>query len=173
MSNLPVGKSDYDRFGEAFAKSRKNMEWPEIDAFIGILSDLRAEISDGPIRILEAGSGSGRFFSMLRNRMPEFEYVGFDSSSVLLNSAKKDFPDGKFVLADMRSAADFDEITENAPYHAVVAIASFHHLLTEGDRSKALSEFRKVLLPNGLFLMTGWNLLSTSNSSKYDRYREA
>ncbi len=105
--------------------------------------------------------------------MPEFEYVGFDSSSVLLNSAKKDFPDGKFVLADMRSAADFDEITGNGPYHAVVAIASFHHLLTEEDRSKALSEFRKVLLPNGLFLMTGWNLLSTSNSSKYARYREA
>ncbi len=173
MSNFLIGKSDYDRFGEAFARSRKNMEWSEIDGFVAILSSLRAEISNGPIRILEAGSGSGRFFSALSNRMPEFEYVGFDSSAVLLNSAKKDFPNGKFALADMRSASACKEITENGPYHAVVAVASFHHLLTEGDRAKALSEFRKVLFPNGLFLMTGWNLLSASNLLKYARYREA
>ncbi len=172
MSNSLAGNSSYDAFGEAFAKSREEMEWPEIDDFIKILSTEQSKLQNLPIRILEAGSGSGRFLSFLKRKMSGFEYVGFDSSSVLVNSARKKFPEAKFALADMRKASDSIEIAQNAPYHAVVAVASFHHLLSVQERSEALSEFRRLLVPGGRLLMTNWNLFSALNRSKYARYRD-
>lgn len=49
----------------------------------------------------------------------------------------------------------------------VFAIASFHHLMTQQDRSKTLELIRSVLRPEGYLLMTNWNLLSQSNLKKY------
>ena len=37
MSNEPMTISDYDAFGEAFAKTRKGMGWPEVEYFVSRL----------------------------------------------------------------------------------------------------------------------------------------
>lgn len=104
---------------------------------------------------------------------PNFEYLGVDASKILVSVAKKDFPNRNFRAGDMRNLRTVPEIREGEKFDAVFAVASFHHLLTEEDRRKALDEFASVLAPNGMLLMTNWNLLSASNLAKYGKRRDS
>lgn len=72
----------------------------------------------------------------------------------------------------MREIANLPEILEKAPYDAIIAVASFHHLLDSSDRVSTLRAFARILSPGGLLLMTNWNLFSASNTVKYASYRE-
>lgn len=142
MSNVPVSESYYDAFGEAFARSRKGMGWQELDVFCELLK----KASSRPC-VLDVGCGSGRLLEQLAAHFSDFRYVGADSSRVLVNVARNDHPDKAFSVADMREVSKSPEVRAAAPFDAVFAVASFHHLLTVQDRRSALKEFASVLTP--------------------------
>lgn len=53
MSNVSFEKSDYDAFGASFARTRKGMEWQEVDRFCELLK------SRNPTpNVLDVGCGS-------------------------------------------------------------------------------------------------------------------
>lgn len=144
------------------------MGWQEVDDFCERLKSLN------PVpNVLDVGCGSGRLLEQLERHFQDFRYVGADSSRILANVAAKDYPDRIFAVADMRSVSESPEVRASAPFDAVFAVASFHHLLTVPDRKKALKEFASVLAPHGILMMTNWNLLSASNLAKYGKYRDA
>lgn len=140
MSNLPSEKTDYDAFGEAFARTRKGMGWQEVDRFCERLKHRASNPN-----VLDVGCGSGRLLEQLDVHFSDFRYVGTDSSRVLINVAAKDFPNRTFAVADMREVASHPKVRSDAPFDAVFAVASFHHLLTASDRAVALREFASVL----------------------------
>ncbi|MFZ3232968.1 MAG: class I SAM-dependent methyltransferase [Patescibacteria group bacterium] len=142
MSNVPSGKTDYDAFGKAFARTRKGMGWQEVDLFCE-----RLKIRNPKPNVLDVGCGSGRLLEQLSVHFSDFRYVGTDSSRVLVNVASKDFPNRTFALADMREVTNHPKVRADAPFDAVFAVASFHHLLTVSDRVAALKEFSSVLAP--------------------------
>ncbi len=158
---------EYDAFAETFARSRKTMEWLEIRTAVRTCSEM---VPQG-VRpaVLDVGCGSGRLVPALSEAFPGgFSYVGTDVSEGMLRQARKTFPDFDFQWADMRDLATF----RSGAFHAVFAIASLHHLLSPEDRSRAFAEAFRVLVPDGTFALTCWNLLSESNVSKYgDRRR--
>lgn len=47
----------------------------------------------------------------------------------------------------MREVADHPKVRADAPFDAVFAVASFHHLLSVSDRAAALKQFASVLTP--------------------------
>lgn len=163
---MTAEKSEYDAFAPAFARSRTGLSWPEVDELL----DAVPVSGDGPIRILDAGCGSGRLYPILAARFGNrLEYRGFDLSAVLVGLAKKSHPDGNFRVGDLRNPESY--LPPSGGFRTVFAIASFHHLLRREERSGAFACVFGALAPGGVFAMTNWNLLSESNMSKYGKYR--
>ena len=126
---MPV---DYNIFAKSFAKSRKNMNWEEIEYFFSFLTWIDDEI-------LDIGCGSGRFLELYRKcfwHLP-YKYLWVDLSQWLLDEAKKMFPDQKFIQWNM---LDINWIIEEESFNNIFLIASFHHLENIEDRVKVLQQ---------------------------------
>jgi trans-aconitate methyltransferase len=163
-----MSHAEYDQFSETFARSRKSMEWPEVDALVETFRKNFRVDEGGRPKILDVGCGSGRLVPVLERAFPGgFDYLGTDVSVGMLREAKKAHSEYRFEKADMRELADNAIVRGKKPFDAVFAIASFHHLLAERDQLEALSGFRNLLVPGGFLAMTCWNLLSVSNMAKY------
>ncbi|MBP8017167.1 class I SAM-dependent methyltransferase, partial [Candidatus Gracilibacteria bacterium] len=123
----------YDNFSETFSKSRKNMNWPEIEYMIDFIKNSESIKTIKKISILDVGCGNGRLLKFLNNSGLNFDYTGIDSSSGMINEAKKEFPNNKFIVLDM---IKLDKLKEK--FDIVFFIASFHHIFSEQDREKIL-----------------------------------
>lgn len=163
-----MNNDNYDHFAVTFAKSRKNMAWPELDT---ILDDIEKH---NFTKILDVGCGSARFlefFYKKNNAFPEF-YLGIDNSEKILIEAKKNFPKQNFLHSEM---TDFDEkiFQKNFPtsekFDAIVFLASFHHLENEKQRIAVLQNMRALLAENGKIYMTNWNLRDQERYKKSEK----
>jgi len=87
----------------------------------------RVDVS-APARVADLGCGPGNSTAVLRARWPMAEVVGVDNSPEMIAAAARDFPAGRWVLADLATWADgppFDVVFSNAalqwvPDHAAV-----------------------------------------------------
>jgi len=79
--------------------------------------DLVARIPNLEVRrAADIGCGPGNSTEVLRERWPEAQIVGLDSSADMIDAARRRLPDVAFVLADVRKwrEASFDLILANA-----------------------------------------------------------
>jgi trans-aconitate 2-methyltransferase len=68
--------------------------------------DLAARIEvESPKDLVDIGCGPGNSTRVLRERWPESSILGLDSSEAMIEQARKDCPEGKWIVAD---AAAFD-----------------------------------------------------------------
>ena len=103
-------------------------------------------------RVLDLGCGNGRFSEII---LPRASYVGLDNSERLIALAKNRYPDAEFVVAD---ALDIP-FPDNS-FDKVYSIALLHHIASLEMRQQVLSEIKRVLKPNGLAIITVWDLWS-------------
>ena len=96
-----------------------------------------------PARIIDLGCGPGNSTAMLRQRWPEADLIGLDSSADMIDTASRTYPMQKWVLADIATwVADtgFDLVFSNAtlqwlPDHERL----FPHLLAQVASGGALA----------------------------------
>ena len=102
-----------------------------------------------PARILDAGCGVGRYTIPLAMR--KYDVIGVDISRVAITEL-----DNVRLRRNMQmglAAADVCHLPfQNAIFDAVVAFGVLQHLLEE-ERSAALSEFARVLVPGGTIVI--------------------
>ena len=70
-----------------------------------------------PHRIVDLGCGPGNSTEMLAQRWPGAEVTGLDSSSEMLDQARKDYPDKRWIQGDIAgwsSAGAYDLVFSNA-----------------------------------------------------------
>lgn len=77
---------------------------------------------DAPRRVIDLGCGPGNSTALLRQRWPGAEIIGLDHSPEMIAAAQQSHPEGKWLIADVRSWTDpvpFDVIFSNAAFQWV------------------------------------------------------
>ncbi len=139
---------DYNLIASEFSNKRSFL-WKELNYF-------RQFCSDGD-RILDIGCGNGRLLELFDGL--KVDYIGLDNSEKLIAIARKirdsrgENSSVEFVVGDglnlLFDACHFDK---------VFSIAAFHHIPSRNFRLRFLKEAKRVLKPQGLLVLTVWNL---------------
>ena len=132
-------QADYDAIAASFGESRRNLHWAEVDQML-------ADIKPGET-ILDVGCGTGRLCSFVQDK--HVDYIGVDISQKMLEVAKRDCAQGKFLQASMLRLPFTDHT-----FDRVFSIAALHHLATADERLAALRESVRVLKPGGKLYLT-------------------
>jgi len=128
-----IVKDDYDAIADVYANNYSEIDYCKtyIDDFI--------ERLDGE-KVLDIGCGAGQITDYLRQR--GVDAIGIDFSEGLLKIAKENFPNSKFILADICLYEQKDKvdgiITKDMLFH-----------LPDNDLINVLQKFRNMLKPTG------------------------
>lgn len=137
-------KQDFEEIAPSFSETRQRF-WSDLTFLLEL-------IREGD-RLLDAGCGNGRLLEAIWRKV---NYVGLDSSRTLIRLAREKYgqKEGvRFVVGDVLSLPFPDE-----SFDKVFAIALLHHLPSKELRFQAVREMKRVLKPNGLAVITVWNL---------------
>jgi ubiquinone/menaquinone biosynthesis C-methylase UbiE len=135
-------KETYSSIAGEFDQTRKNL-WLEFEHFLDYVK------SDS--KVLDLGCGNGRLYSLLKEK--KVDYLGVDNNEALLKKARENFPDAEFKIGDMVSLDLPDE-----SFDVVFSIAAFHHIPGKKLRHQVTKEMHRVLKPDGILILTVWNL---------------
>jgi len=138
---LEKTRQDYNLIAEDYARKRSFI--PE---------DLKAlaQYTFAGERVLDSGCGSGRFFKVLKAE--DIDYFGVDISERLIEIAQKNYPRGKFQVAN----------TLNLPFpnnffDKVYSISVLHHIPSKDLQLQYLKEAKRVLKPGGFLILRVWD----------------
>jgi ubiquinone/menaquinone biosynthesis C-methylase UbiE len=140
---------DYNRIAKEFSNKRRGLT-PDILEFGKF-------IKKGD-KVLDFGCGNGRA-SELAAKIGA-GYTGVDNSTGLINQAKKRYPRVRFDLID--NLNDFSDDS----FDMILCLAVFHHIPSDNLRKKLLSDFHRVLRPDGKLILAVWDLQSQKNLHK-------
>ena len=141
-------KEDYDAIARDFNQSRSSL-WGE-------LKDFAAGVKKNGT-VLDFGCGNGRLLQAFRGR--GVRYVGTDQSRALIDAAivnhKAAVESGvaQFLVSSGERLPFPD-----ASFDAVFSVAVLHHIPSVEKRKALFAEFKRVLKPDGIVLVTVWNL---------------
>ncbi len=138
---LQKNKENYNLIAEDYARSRN---------FIWDMEKISTYLEQND-KILDIGCGSGRMVKILKDK--NIDYVGIDISEALIKIARKRYPNNNFMVGDGLSLS-FPDCT----FDKIFCIRTFHHIPSPNLRIKFLKGIAKVLKPNGLLVITVWNL---------------
>ncbi len=119
----------------------------------GLANSGAKEIKNGLMKIsggkvLDVATESGDFINTLMKTLKEYDsFVGIDISAKELKSAIKEFKDKPVKFIEMNAE---NLVFEDNAFDTVSISHSLHHL---ADIDKVLSEMKRVLRPDGYFIL--------------------
>lgn len=155
---LKKTKEDYDDIAKSFSLTREYI-WEELSIFGDYIKD-----GDS---VLDLGCGNGRLLDLFRGKI--VNYIGVDNSERLIEIAINKFSNSnfqfsvkpKFIVADV-----FRLPFKDGSFNKVFSIAVLHHIPSKEYRTLFLSEIKRVLKPEGILILTTWNLWSVPGKIK-------
>lgn len=154
----------YQSFAAEFAADRNNRIWPEWEKFVPVLKSLPPQA-----KVVDLGCGNGRLLPWLVNKIQgNWNYLGVDpvvEFKPFVIERLASLPtgiSGDFTLGDFSAVP-----VKSHSVDIILAIASWHHVLTEEDLNVSEQELRRVLKPQGYFCFTVWNLFQPRLIWKY------
>lgn len=151
MSIYSSIQAGYEKAAESFSQTRQNF-WQD-------LSFIKKHIKEND-KILDFGCGNGRLIELIKEK--KVNYLGVDVCRKFIKIARKKYPRHKFKLIKLDSQLNFKQ----KKFDSIFCIGVFHHFPKGKPRKITLQRLKKVLKPNGLLVITVWNL----NQSKYKKY---
>ena len=131
---------DYNKIGDKYSSVRKE-DWKE-------MSFLFDRYLKGQDKVLDLGCGNGRFYPAFKER--EVDYSGHDSSSKLIEIAKKNYPEAKFEVSSV-----FDI---KGSFNKIFSVAVLHHMPSSELRERFIEQCYLLLKEEGILVLTVWNL---------------
>ncbi|MBA7611940.1 Ubiquinone biosynthesis O-methyltransferase [subsurface metagenome] len=139
---LDKTRQDYNAIAESFSSTRRFI-WRGLEPLYNYA--LPRE------KVLDLGCGNGRLLQIFKEI--DIDYTGVDSSEKLIEIAKKLYPNAKFQVAD----ALHPPFPTNH-FDKIYSIAVLHHIPSSQLRLEFLDEVKRVLKPDGLLILTVWDL---------------
>ena len=134
----------FDEIGEEFDRTRQ-IPVKEFKLFKPYIKN--------EANIIDLGCGNGRLVKSLTPGA-KTHYLGIDNSEKMLEIAHKNHPGQAFIKGDLQLIP-----AKNGSTDIIFCIRTFHHLPSKKMRAQALREMNRVLEPNGILVITVWNLL--------------
>jgi len=138
-------KEDYDKIASDFSRTRAYLR-----------DDLRrfAELVKEGDKALDFGCGNGRLSELFAG-IKNIHYTGVDQACLLIEKAREKYAGAgaEFICSDGEKLPFPDEY-----FNTIFAVASLHHIPSERKRLELLAEFQRILKPNGILVVTAWNL---------------
>jgi len=133
--------TDYDLFADVYSR-----HWGGFATrVVPVLDRLVLEQLEPGSTILDLCCGTGQLAAMLTSR--GFEVIGIDGSASMIDHARSNAPDARFVVSDAR---DF-ELEE--PVDVVLStFDSLNHLMTRADLERTFRRVAAALKPGGVFV---------------------
>lgn len=128
-------------------------EWERLERhrteFAVTLKSLEEHLPPPPARVLDVGGGPGRYAVELSRQ--GYEVVLLDLSERCLELAREKARAAGVELAGCKrgDARDLSRFADGS-FDAVLLMGPLYHLLTEGERRRAIREARRVLADGGL-----------------------
>jgi len=145
---LVSSQSGYETIATDFSRTRR-IFWNE-------LLFVRDLIPKGS-RLLDIGCGNGRFLGAPLD--VSIDYAGIDFSESLIDVAKERYSSRSnttFVVGDALNLPLPDH-----SFDMTVSFAVIHHIPSRACRVQFLREAARVVKPNGLIILTAWNVWRT------------
>jgi SAM-dependent methyltransferase len=118
-----------------------------------ILERYREQLSG---RVLEIGCGGGRLSGYLAEIAAELHAI--DISPEMVEHCRAVYPGASFAIGDMR---DLSEHADDS-FEVVFAGSNVLDAVGAADRERSLGEFKRVLAPGGLFVLSTHNLAAAA-----------
>jgi len=147
---LKKTQEDYNLIAEDYARTRH---------FIWDIENLAQYVIPGE-KILDLGCGNGRILEILEDK--NIDYVGLDNSEKLIEIAKKNYPQAKFLVGDALSLP-----FPNDFFDKVFSIRVLPHIPSNEFQFQFLKEVSRVLKPGGLLILTAWYLYGFTVKSNF------
>jgi SAM-dependent methyltransferase len=154
---LDLNRAFYAAIGDMFDLTRHSLAQGMVQA----LDYLPA--SDGPLRVLDAGCGNGRFARAFEQAGRPAAYVGVDADARLLAHARAQTADlrgveAAFVQADLAEAG-WDAALGRAAFDAIMCFATLHHFPGRALRGRIARDLAALLAPGGRLIVSAWQFL--------------
>ncbi len=146
---LSLVQEGYNQIASEFDLTRKKKLWPELEK-------LAAVVKDGD-SVLDAGCGNGRLLEAFVDK--KINYLGFDNSSSLLEIAKQNYPEYKFIFGDVLKK---DEALVGK-FNYVFCVAVIAHIPSRKLQQQALENLSSYLGSGGQLIISVWNLRQKLN----------
>ena len=151
---LHINQEFYQRFGGAFAETRRRIQ-------PGVARVLVEFIRDGDW--LDLGCGSGALLTSWVKNGTKGSYTGLDFSAELLAEASRNLeeqPDHEglevqYLQADLMKP-DWSGKLPRTQYDGILAFASLHHLPGSFNRQRIIEDAFGMLKPGGVFIHSEW-----------------
>jgi SAM-dependent methyltransferase len=139
-------QQDYNIISKHFKHTRKHF-WQELKPFLIYIKNQD--------KVLDIGCGNGRLLQALKQENKKISYWGIDFSSKLLKAARQNHPEANLVLGDITNTQTYEQLKN---FDVCFCLAVFHHLPTPEIQLKTLKNIYKALKPNGILIISVWNL---------------
>ena len=145
---VSLNSTFYDRFAEPFSDSRSSPQ----AGYATLLACLPRQ----SVSVLDVGCGNGRFGRFLIDAGVVESYTGIDSSHLLLEEARKLFP--QVFYRDLSLAGCLDNF---GAYDLIACLSVLQHIPAEANRGRLLSEMAGHLTPGGRIILANWQFLDS------------
>lgn len=125
-------------------------------------------LPDRALRVLDLGCGNGRLLArLIEQRIPLEGYVGLDSCSALLATARARYPGAlaRFEHGELIDALGRPDLPAGA-FDVVALMGVLHHVPSEAARSALVREAFERTARGGKLILTVWRFERDSRLSK-------
>jgi len=149
---IELNRKFYDQFGDSFSASRQRLQ-PGVRK---ILDSIKEDDS-----VLDLGCGNGHFLHEIHNRGHKQTLLGADFSLPLLRDAESTLGVSfqEVDLTQLSVISDQLLITDN--WSLITCFATLHHIPSNKIRLDILQTVKKLLKPNGKFILSNWQFLNS------------
>ena len=149
---LAINREFYDRFGGHFSATRQRIQ-PGVRRALNLIRE-----DDS---VLDLGCGNGNFLRELSVRGHKAALLGVDFSLPLLRDAES-APGVEFREVDLNQLSVVSgQLAVEGGWDVITMFATLHHIPSTEIRLDILKTVKKLLKPNGKFILSNWQFLNS------------